>query len=441
MNDAGKKAGGASDPARRQRLEALKGIIRKLHAGESPDTVRAALRSIVRQTTAEEIAAMEQELMSEGISADEIQSMCDLHSSLVREILAQAGQEVAPGHPVDTFRRENAALRERMAHLRAVASGMVSSSDPGAREEALYELRQITNDLFDVEKHYQRKEQLLFPYLERRGVTGPTTVMWGKDDEARTLLKGLAQGLAGMTRLIGEEKALLQQQAEPALAALEEMIVKEEQILLPMAMQKLSAEEWGEIWRQSPEYGWCLVEPREGYAPPKAAGRAEAGHEASAQKAQEAPQMMPGAEGLPGGRARFATGQLTVAQLTALFGALPVDLTFVDADDRVAFFSPGERVFPRSRAILGRRVQQCHPPKSVATVERILSDFRAGRQSVAEFWIEMRGRFVHIRYFAMRDDAGGYLGTLEVVQDATRIRSLSGQQRLLQYGTPDYFPG
>jgi DUF438 domain-containing protein len=113
---------------------------------------------------------------------------------------------------------------------------------------------------------------------------------------------------------------------------------------------------------------------------------------------------------------------------------LPVDLTFVDADDRVRFFSEGRnRVFPRAKAVIGRKVQHCHPPASVGVVNRILSDFRSGAQSVAEFWIEMRGRFVHIRYFAVRDESGAYLGTLEVTQDLTRERTLEGQRRLLEY--------
>jgi hypothetical protein len=128
------------------------------------------------------------------------------------------------------------------------------------------------------------------------------------------------------------------------------------------------------------------------------------------------------------------TGNLSLEQLISIFKTLPVDLTFVDADDRVAFFSEGpQRVFSRSKAIVGRKVQHCHPPRSVDVVDRILSDFREGRQNVAEFWINFHGRFVHIRYFAVRDDKGKYAGTLEVTQDASRIRALEGERRLLEY--------
>jgi len=141
---------------------------------------------------------------------------------------------------------------------------------------------------------------------------------------------------------------------------------------------------------------------------------------------------------VPGGRAmRFPTGHLTLEQLQGIFSALPVDLTFVDADNRVAFFSEGaSRVFARSRAILGREVQHCHPPRSVAVVEQILDDLRSGRHDVAEFWLEFHGRFVHVRYFAVRDEAKRYLGCLEVTQDATRLRALDGERRLPQYDAP-----
>jgi DUF438 domain-containing protein len=130
----------------------------------------------------------------------------------------------------------------------------------------------------------------------------------------------------------------------------------------------------------------------------------------------------------------FPSGALDFDQLRGIFGVLPVDLTFVDADDRVRFFSEGpDRVFERSKAILGRKVQHCHPPKSVHIVEEIVSSFRDGRRDVAEFWIQLHGKFVHIRYFAVRDHDHTYLGTLEVTQDLTRLRELEGDRRLLQW--------
>lgn len=400
---------------RAHRIRALKDIITRLHAGEAPDAVRDSLRTIVRETDYSEIVAMEQELMAGGMPVEQIMSMCDLHSQVTREVLVQLPpKHVAPGHPADTMRRENEALRGALLNMR-VAMREIRTAPAGADIAApLLQWRQAYNDLMDVEKHYQRKENLLFTALEAHGITGPSKVMWGKDDEIRGLLKDL--GAALHQQASAEEWTLVAATlGETVLASVEEMIYKEENILLPMCLDSFTEEEWARIWLDSPRYGWCLVEPLDGYRPPESVVRE--GLKLASSEAVQLP-----------------TGNLTLDQLTALFSALPVDITFVDADDRVAFFSEGpDRIFARSRAIIGRKVQNCHPPRSVEVVDRILADFRAGRQSVAEFWIELHGRFVHIRYFAVRGDAGAYLGTLEVTQDATHIRALSGERRLLAY--------
>jgi uncharacterized protein len=398
---------------RAQRVRTLKGIIEKLHAGAPQDEVRRSLKELVGQTDYAEIMAMEQELIADGMPVSEIQGMCDLHSQVTREVLVQlAPAPLPPGHPIDTFRRENEALRESIARMQDAMNQILGLGDADEPEALVLAWRQSVNELQDIDKHYQRKEHLLFTCLEQHGISGPSKVMWGKDDENRELLKDLSAALRQPKLSTGECQLLASTAGVAVANALKEMIYKEEQILFPVCLERFTADEWAAIWGSSPRYGWCLVAPREGYRP---------------QIAREDPQ--PAANGV-----MLPTGNLTLEQLTAIFSTLPVDLTFVDADDRVAFFSEGpSRVFARSRAIVGRKVQNCHPPRSVDVVDRILSDFREGRQSVAEFWIPFTGRFVHIRYFAVRDAAGRYLGTLEVTQDVDRIRALEGQRRLLEY--------
>ena len=130
-------------------------------------------------------------------------------------------------------------------------------------------------------------------------------------------------------------------------------------------------------------------------------------------------------------------GSLTLDQLKAIFSTMPVDLTFVDQNDRVRFVSEGpERVFIRPPSVIGRKVQQCHPHGSLDRVEQILSDFKAGTQDIADFWLNFQGKFVLIRYFALRDENKQYLGTLEVTQNLTRERALKGERRLLEYDSP-----
>jgi DUF438 domain-containing protein len=395
---------------RAHRIRTLKEIIQELHRGAPPDHVRATLRALVRETSSSEIAAMEQELIAGGMPVEEVQSMCDLHSQVLREVLVEPVQIAPPpGHPIDTFQRENRALEGVVADARALIAA-------GGESPELGRWREVYGRLMDIEKHYQRKENLLFSCLERHGITGPSKVMWGKDDQVRELLKALGEALAVDGLSVDEAGLVVETLVEPALAAIEEMISKEERILLPMSRETLTEDEWAEIWRESPRFGFCLVEPRTGYRPPAPAAPAK-------------PAALPAGEALV-----FPSGALDPAQLRGIFAALPVDITFVDADDRVRFFSEGpDRVFERSKAILGRQVHHCHPPKSVHVVEEIVSSFRDGRQNVAEFWIQLRGRFIHIRYFAVRDEAGAYLGTLEVTQDLSRLRELQGERRLLEF--------
>ncbi|GIU80471.1 MAG: hypothetical protein KatS3mg005_3709 [Bryobacteraceae bacterium] len=404
---------------RAQRVRQLKTIIQRLHQGEAPETVKDQLRTIVRETDYSEIVAMEQELMAEGMPAEEIMSMCDLHSQLTREVLVQLpARTVPPGHPVDTMRRENQALRETLTRMRQAMEAILALDDEAQLAPHLMAWRQCANELMDVEKHYQRKEHLFFSRLESHGITGPSKVMWGKDDEVRAMLRSLQQALSAQDAVLADFKLAVCTIGASVTAAVEEMIHKEENILLPLCLDVFTEDDWAQIWADSPSYGWCLVEPRDGYTPPESVLR-----EGIRLRSEEAVQL--------------PTGSLTLQQLLAIFRTLPVDLTFVDADDRVAFYSEGpDRIFARSRAILGRKVQHCHPPRSVHVVDQILDDFRSGRHSVAEFWIPFHGRFVHIRYFAVRDDQGRYLGTLEVTQDVTRIRALEGERRLLQYDEP-----
>ena len=219
---------------RAQRVRTLKGIIKRLHAGDAPDEVRNSLKELVCQTDYSEVMAMEQELIADGMPVEEIQGMCDLHSQVTREVLVQlAPAPVPPGHPVDTFRRENEALRESIARLQQAMNRVLETADDGDASARLLEWRQALNELQDVDKHYQRKEHLLFTCLERHGITGPSKVMWGKDDQIRELLKDLSAALRETDTTVAEWKLLAATTGRGCGGSVHEMIYKEEQILLP----------------------------------------------------------------------------------------------------------------------------------------------------------------------------------------------------------------
>jgi DUF438 domain-containing protein len=281
----------------------------------------------------------------------------------------------------------------------------------------MQEIQGLLNELMDVDKHYRRKENLLFPYFEKKDIPGPPSVMWGKHDETREILKATIQGLQETDRIqAAEAKAYNLFAVSTALESIEDMIYKEEKILFPTALDILTEQEWYQIYLETPEIGFCLYVPEFEWIPE---GGAHLEIKRTAAQSD---------------RIQMPTGAFQLEELISIFSTLPVDLTFVDKDDTVRYFSPGKnRIFDRSRTILGRKVQYCHPPKSFQTVNQILEDFKSGAQDQARFWINMGPRTIYIVYYALRADDGSYQGTLEVTQDITEIRQLDGEQRLLEY--------
>ncbi len=398
------------------RRSVLKHLILQLHEGKAPEDVRPQLIRLLGRVPYNEVVEVEQELISEGMPVGEIQRLCDLHSAAMKGAIESAdGQAVPPGHPVHTFKKENEAVLGELALAEKLIDEIKGLPDDSDATEPVAQLRLRFGRIADIDKHYSRKEYLVFPYLEKRGITGPPTVMWGKDDEVRELIRAAEETLQGASQITaGEVKALMLLVLQPASDAIKEMVFKEEEILLPMCMDKLTDSEWRSIYVQSPEIGYCIYEPTNEWKPETVA-------EADRESADE-------------GSVQFPSGSLTPSELEGIFNTIPFDLTFVGADDTVRYFTQGsERIFDRNRAIIGRKVQMCHPPNSVHVVQRILDDFKSGRASRAPFWINLKGKFVHIEYFAVRDEKGRYLGTLEVSQDLTDKRALSGERRLLSY--------
>ncbi len=244
---------------RANRIKTMKSIITRLHAGENPQTVMSDMATLVKETDASEIAAMEQELINDGVSAEKIKSMCDLHADVLKDITVNPEEEkVKPGHPVDTIRLENFALQNEVDKLRKLIADLSDLPAEDDAQERRFEMLSVSNKLMDIDKHYSRKENILFPYLEKYGITGPSEVMWAKDDEVRDFLKTLGKTLQDNHSTVADLQNALEDVAEPALTAIEGMIYKEENILLPMSMQTLTVDEWGEIFTQSPEIGWCI---------------------------------------------------------------------------------------------------------------------------------------------------------------------------------------
>jgi uncharacterized protein len=405
---------GARTPAavtgQTSKKEILKDIIRDLHAGGDVEALQARFATLVRDVSGAEIGAMEQELIDEGLPETEVRRLCDLHVKVFESALdAHAAPEAEPGHPLDTLAAENRALMDIVARTRAVLDELQAGGPTSSSLRA--RLTPLVEDLAHVEKHYLKKENQLFPRLEARGVSGPSKVMWAVHDDIRAHLKDLRRALDL------DDAELAVRTARWVLQEIADMVGKEEKVLFPMALDLLDAGDWVRVKRGEQEVGYAWIPP----APAWPAGAAEQAAE---------PETRAGA-------VRLDRGRLTPEQIDLMLTRLPVDISFVDETDTVVYYSATpERIFPRTPGVIGRKVQNCHPPKSLDVVERILKAFRAGERDSSEFWIDLHGRFIHIRYFALRDAAGAYKGALEVSQDATAIRALRGERRLLDWDRP-----
>ncbi len=410
---------------REYRQKVLKELILELHDGKSVEEVKERFGELIDGISATEISAMENTLIKEGMPVSEVQRLCDVHAAVfkgsIEEIHMPDKQEDQPGHPIFTFKQENRALERLIRkHIRPALEELKGKEAKTDKEEADGKLLEGMTKLWEIDKHYLRKENLLFPYMEQYGITAPPKVMWGVDDEIRAAVKEVLQVLREKGAEEGStNKAILLEKAEAAIGRVEEMIFKEENILFPMVLETLAEDEWLKIAAESGEIGYCLYEPRQVWKPVKT----------NVEEKEREQGIKPAGNGY----LNFESGLMTKDEIEAVFNTLPVDITFVDKDGTVKFFTQGkDRIFPRTKAVIGRQVSNCHPPASVHIVEKIVEDLRTGRKDFEDFWIKMKDRYVLIRYFAVRDKDGNFLGTLEFTQDIAPIQAITGEKRLME---------
>ncbi|WP_457559449.1 DUF438 domain-containing protein [Candidatus Harpocratesius sp.] len=388
------------------RKKRLKEIILQLHAGKDPNKLKDLFRKDFGSISSDEIAAMEQELISNGeLTAEQVTKLCDLHVEIFKESIEIPDHpELSPGHPIHTYRMENVKAKDIIKELR-------QNFNPS-----------LFKSLEKIKIHYTRLENQLFPLLEEVGFSGPSQVMWAKHDEVREMFRNSDT----------IEKEVLYQ-------AIEEMAFKEENILFPAALEKLSEAQWIKVKNGEEQIGFAWVTPGNQWKPITTATL----HQTSIKptlfktKSEDKAKNHSSSSNLTsnlGVHLDLNTGTLNLNQLDLMLQHLPLDLTFIDANDNVLYYSDTpERIFPRSPGIIGRNVMNCHPPKSQHIVKRILESFKNGTKDVAEFWIQMGGKFIYIRYFAVRDANKNYVGTLEVSQEISHLKTLEGERRLLNW--------
>ncbi len=391
-----------------QRKNVFKMVIEKIQSGEDLEDIKRYFSEELGIVSPGEIAFVENELIQEGVSKEDLQQMRNIHTELFRKSIENQKPIAPPSHPIHTLMSEHALLMEYANELDTLV-GSISGKE--AKPEYLVRIRELIGFFIESESHYQREENAVFPVLEKHGLTGPPSAMWSEHQEIHAIEKEIFDLNAESDSDLSTNLDKMQDIATSLAEKLADHFYKENNVLFPASLRMFSEKEWDIVHLDFDDIGYCSYSPTTGRKKPAGAESAGVSEE---------------------GEVNFGSGSLTLEQLELLFNHLPVDTTFVDEHDKVRFFSESpNRIFVRSRAVIGRSVQLCHPKDSIHFVQDILDDFRKGKRDSAEFWIDLSGKMIHIRYFAVRNDSQKYLGCLEVSQDITEIKKIEGEKRLL----------
>lgn len=383
-----------------ERKAELGDLVRRLSDGESLESVRAQFVRDFEQVSADEIARAEQDLIDEGYALSDMRRLCDVHSSLFHgrseeecTLAAEDPGALPEGHPLSVLAAENDEIEKILDRLAAL--------HPAGPEESAAFIETF-RELAPLKIHYAKKEELLMPLLDAYGYPGPSEVMWGVDDEIVHEAGALAKAAAPDTL------SQFLPRIEAVLKRTREMLWKEEQILFPLCRDHFTKEDWYAVYRDLAEFGPAFIPA----IPHWLDGDVWAGLEARKDASSE----------LSSGIVKLPTGELTLEQLSSILAMLPLDLTFVDADDRTQFFTNEGKVFARPLSCLGRPVWSCHPPRVQMMVRTLIKDFREGTRDQMEVWMEKGGEPVRVQYLAVRKADGSYIGTLEIVERLSAIK-------------------
>ena len=386
-----------------ERVEQLKGFLKRLGTGEDLGAVREDFASQFAHVEASEIMKAEQGLMREGTPLAEVQQLCDLHSALFHgstiheqmesehakvEAVLEAQEKSKSvvslvetvGHPLNRLTEENKALDV------LIEATKVKVADKTATVDDVNEVRQVSI-------HYAKKGDLLYPHLKvAYDISGPSMVMWTVDDDIR-------DGFGRLARAKSIDDAWYEE-FDGLLTRAQEMIYKEQNILFPICAENFSTEEWYQIYKDTEQYEEIFGVERVAWAEAEAALATQTTNASGDDNT-----------------IALIGGSLTVDQLNAMLNTMPMEVTFVDHEDINRYFNDGEKVFKRPTTAIGRDVYSCHPPKIEPIVRGIIDSFRKGERDNVAVWLEKVGRPFYVNYMAVRDQNNNYLGTLELVQD------------------------
>lgn len=434
------------------RIEVLKDILLRLHHGADADSVQEDFNQNFKDVSALEISMMEHELMGDetGITFEDVMGLCNVHANLFKGAVSDVDAPDAEqeGHPVYVFKQENLALRSAMFRIRRIIENYEKPENADFRDDLLRGLKFQMGLLGQFDNHYKRKEELFFPLMEQHGHDAPPRVMWGVDDDIRELFQ---KAQAAVDKLPEVSIAEVSQAFETFAHEFEEMIFKEEAILLMILLEALTQDDWLAIADESDAYGYAIIKPTTKWQPKRESFESEKPGSASATvnsddscqtnaelndnlltKVIDMPEgqftisFTPKKEKLAVDRTTiqpFGNGYLSVEQANLILNHLPLEISFVNKDDIFQYFNnntvPEKMVFKRTPSQIGRNVELCHPPKVLDKVKKVFKLLRSGERDKVVMWFksEKMEKFIHITYAAIRDENGDFQGVLEYVQD------------------------
>lgn len=397
--------------AEKQRQEELLKILHFIQDGGDLAHAKKMFQASFDQVDVSEIAKAERQLIAQGLDPRQIQYLCNIHADTFKGHLKQTEERPEfsePGHPVATFKQENLVLKSLINDfLLPKLQQWQESHDP----QLLKQIQTALKDLMTIDKHYLRKETSLFPIMNKHGITAPPEVMWGVDEQIRRLIKEALDKVKQPAKLSAAVKA--------ASHEVLEMIFKEEEIMLPMIEEVADDSEWKNVKDEEKQIGYTLIQPPINWQPP---------HKAQLEKGPVEVEMS-------SLYLNFREGQLNFKQLSLILDLLPFDLTFVDENDRVVFFGGGAHLYPHSKNALGNSVYSCHTVESRPIVKKVFALLKSGQKNMVEYWFTPKklGKTLYLRYYAVRDKNNHYLGVIEVAENITNIRNLTGEKKKLSY--------
>lgn len=395
----------------KERQQALLKILHYIQDGGDFTEAKKMFQESFDKVDVSEITAAERELIAQGLDPRKIQYLCNVHADVFKGDIKEnaANPDFAtPGHPVNTFKQENVVIKSLVNDY---LLPNLKKWEKDYSEQTLSKIKQALSDLATIGKHYARKETSFFSLMTKYRITAPPQVMWGVDDKIRRLIKE-ANNVVNENDV---DPAKLRKIIDEVSHEVLEMIFKEEEIMVPMIDEVASPADWGNVKDEEKQIGYTLINPPMNWKPkeePKTVGPLSVDHLSSL-------------------FINFKEGALNLEQLSAILDLLPFALTFVDKNDKVAYFGGGAAIFPHSKNAIGNSVFSCHTPESKPIVEKIFQDLHSGKKKVVTYWFKpkMLGRMLYLRYYAVHNKDGKYLGCLEVAEDITDIQKLSGQKK------------